>query len=86
MSRTISFAERESFHVPANRLAQPFLLGAGSSLILVMEELNKAISSIFSLLLKSFSSCQNLAVTGEAVVGRGVFIVKGVLYDFPPQK
>ena len=65
MSLTISSAERESFHVPAKRLAQPFLCEAVCSSATVMELLNRAISSIFSVLLKSLSSDQYRAQAGD---------------------
>ena len=65
MSLTISSAERESFHVPAKRLAQPFLCEAVCSSATVMELLNRAISSIFSVLLKSLSSDQYRALAGD---------------------
>jgi hypothetical protein len=65
MSRTISSAERLSRHVPQNLLAHPFLWEMGVSLALVNELLSRAISSIFSVLLRSFSSDQYRALTGD---------------------
>jgi hypothetical protein len=74
MSRTISSAERESFHVPAKRLAQPFLWEEDSSSSAVIELLSRAISSIFSLLLKSFSSDQYRAQAGDVTFKAFVLI------------
>jgi hypothetical protein len=65
MSLTISSAERASFHVHAKRLAQPFLGEGVCSSATIMELLSRAISSIFSVLLKSLSSDQYRALTGD---------------------
>ena len=65
MSLTISSAERESFHFPGKRLAQPFLCEAVCSLATVMELLSRAISSIFSVLLRSFRTGQIRALVGD---------------------
>ena len=65
ISRTISSAERESFQVPAKRLAQPFLCESVCSWATVIELLSRAISSIFSVLLRSFNSDQIRALVGD---------------------
>lgn len=81
MSLTISSADRESFHVPAKRLAQPFLCGAACSSATVMELLSKAISSIFSVLLKSFSFDQYRAQTGDVTFKPFILIYILVCYS-----
>ena len=81
MSLTISSAERESFHVPAKRLAQPFLCEDVCSSATVMELLNRAISSIFSVLLKSFSSDQYRALAGDVTFKPFMLIYKLVNFS-----
>lgn len=74
ISSTISSAERLSFHTPAKRLAQPLRgLAAGDS-GRVMELLSKVMSSNFTLSLRSFSSDQYLALSGDGVANTFVFI------------
>ena len=74
ISSTISSAERLSFHTPAKRLAQPLRGLATGSSECVMETLSKVMSSNFTLSLKSFSSDQYLALTGDGVANTFVFI------------
>ena len=81
MSLTISSADRESFHVPAKRLAQPFLCGAACSSATVMELLSKAISSIFSVLLKSLSFDQYRAQIGDVTFKPFILIYILVCYS-----
>jgi hypothetical protein len=81
MSLTISSAERASFHVPAKRLAQPFLCEDVCSSATVMELLNRAISSIFSVLLKSLSSDQYRALAGDVTFKPFMLIYLLVCYS-----
>ena len=74
ISSMISSAERQSCHLPANRLAHPLRGLAVSSSGCVIEILSREISSSFSLSLKSFNSDQYFALTGEDALKIFVFI------------